>query len=558
MINRWPWALACAAAGLLLLFGSLLVPAYLRAVDVNVIRRSGQDTPTLTAQGLSLVNQQNLGTAWMFFQAAQAERIPGRESLGLAVTNAAWQHPDWLAWGNDSALKRLFGNNAPAAEPFTGFIVREKNREAALNLLRASTSPTVQELLRCRSLTTTTLFTPSSSASGQAFDVAVTTCGLLVEQGRLTTGLSENIFKLATAANRGGSSQPLELVLMDLMSLGRRFNWDQLVAFTARIEDTATLHALADQVRDAGGQLPVLFSTVALSGKPAAVAKYLAHFPQTALTDLGYSLRFGAGAVNELLTRDQLLYRASSRWHVGVDCSLRLPWLAYILKWLGYFLSGFLLAAFLHFVRPAVSSLEQPLQVRGFHVVRESLFALGFLLVVLLLSEPFLAQDTRKDEFAFRLHVPTTGPVVLAGIARNQSYLMNNMVLLTLLLFFVLQGLIYISCLVKLAEIRRQNVPPRMKLRLLENEDHLFDAGLYLGFVGTIISLILVSMGVIKFSLMAAYSSTSFGIVFVCVFKIFNLRPARRRLILEAEAGDAAPSAPVAAPAATPTSFPPS
>ena len=45
--------------------------------------------------------------------------------------------------------------------------------------------------------------------------------------------------------------------------------------------------------------------------------------------------------------------------------------------------------------------------------------------------------------------------------------------------------------------------------------DHLFDAGLYLGFVGTIISLILVSMGVIKFSLMAAYSSTSFGIIFV-------------------------------------------
>src|SRR5260370_32406684 len=38
----------------------------------------------------------------------------------------------------------------------------------------------------------------------------------------------------------------------------------------------------------------------------------------------------------------------------------------------------------------------------------------------------------------------------------------------------------------------------RIKLRLLENEDHLFDAGLYLGFVGTIISLILVSVGVIK------------------------------------------------------------
>jgi hypothetical protein len=90
-----------------------------------------------------------------------------------------------------------------------------------------------------------------------------------------------------------------------------------------------------------------------------------------------------------------------------------------------------------------------------------------------------------------------------------------------------------------------------MKLKLLENEDHLFDAGLYLGFVGTIISLIIASMGLIKFSLMAAYSSTSFGIIFVVIFKIFHLRPARRKLLLEAEA--AAAPADAYAPAVAPT-----
>jgi len=118
---------------------------------------------------------------------------------------------------------------------------------------------------------------------------------------------------------------------------------------------------------------------------------------------------------------------------------------------------------------------------------------------------------------------------------------MNQLSLLTLLLFFVLQALIYTACLVKLAEIRRQNVAPRIKLRLLENEDHLFDAGLYLGFVGTIISLILVSLGVIKPSLMAAYSSTSFGIIFVSIFKIFHLRPERRKLLMEAESASSEP-----------------
>ena len=52
-----------------------------------------------------------------------------------------------------------------------------------------------------------------------------------------------------------------------------------------------------------------------------------------------------------------------------------------------------------------------------------------------------------------------------------------------MLLFFIVQGLLYSACVVKLAEIRRQRVGPRVKLRLLENEEHLFDAGLYLGFL---------------------------------------------------------------------------
>ncbi len=40
----------------------------------------------------------------------------------------------------------------------------------------------------------------------------------------------------------------------------------------------------------------------------------------------------------------------------------------------------------------------------------------------------------------------------------------NSKNLITLLLFFVLQGLIYCACLVKLAEIRRQKVPARVQL----------------------------------------------------------------------------------------------
>jgi hypothetical protein len=90
-----------------------------------------------------------------------------------------------------------------------------------------------------------------------------------------------------------------------------------------------------------------------------------------------------------------------------------------------------------------------------------------------------------------------------------------------------------------------------MKLRLLENEEHLFDAGLYFGFLGTIVSFILFSMAIMQhFSLMVAYSSTSFGIVFVSLFKICHLRPLRRQLLLETELESVEPALAARAPAA--------
>jgi hypothetical protein len=74
------------------------------------------------------------------------------------------------------------------------------------------------------------------------------------------------------------------------------------------------------------------------------------------------------------------------------EYSLRRPWVTLTVKWILYLAAGFFIAAAAHVARPAVSALERPLQVRGFPVAREFLFALGFLLVVLLLSEPFLSR----------------------------------------------------------------------------------------------------------------------------------------------------------------------
>src|SRR5262249_11731304 len=156
-------------------------------------------------------------------------------------------------------------------------------------------------------------------------------------------------------------------------------------------------------------QLPILFSAVDLSGKPAAVAAYLMQFSQSGLNDFGASLRFGSGGVNELLQRNQRLHVSSLGQHLLVDTCWRSPELALGVKWILYLTGGFLLAAPLHFARPALSGLERPLQVRGFHVVREVLFAPAFLLAVLLLSEPFLTQGGQKTDGRLQLRLPMAG-----------------------------------------------------------------------------------------------------------------------------------------------------
>jgi hypothetical protein len=89
--------------------------------------------------------------------------------------------------------------------------------------------------------------------------------------------------------------------------------------------------------------------------------------------------------------------------------------------------------------------------------------------------------------------------------------------------------------MLKLRDIDSKPVSPLIKLRLAENEENLFDSGLYVGIAGTCIALVLQVMGVIQANLLAAYSSNLFGILGVAFVKIRHVRPFKQRLILAAE-----------------------
>lgn len=560
-MSRWVVFPLLVLLGLLLLVGGLLVPAHLQATDREVVQQAGRRTPSLYDETLELLRAKKYGAAEMMWEYASSRKLPEAVDLRAAIDQQHHGNPTLVSWGlPDPRIETLFWADHrvtnSVSQPLTEVVLRLENRGKLMAYLRVSPRPVLQELTRSRSLTNTVFFPPGISASGQAYDAALAVVGLMLDAGDLPAGFRDLMGRYASQANLGGSTEPLEQVLLDVMSLGRRYNYGQLSTLLARVEDAQTVRTFASVVRRGETNAAALLTLVHVSGQPVAVAKYLTEHSKTGLADLSRSLDFGVGGLKELLSQNKRLYQANWReplkravpvaafvtW--ATDYAYSLPWFTLMLKWLMFFGAGFVLAASIHFGRAEVPELERPLQVGGFHVARESLFGLGFMLLALLLSEPYLSQESQKADFNFRLRIPSVAGAASPALAKSTikpSTLMTRISLLTLLLFFVLQTLIYTACLVKLAEIRRQNISPRMKLKLLENEDHLFDAGLYLGFVGTIISLILASLGVIQPSLMAGYSSTSFGIIFVSVFKIFHLRPLRRKLLLlnEAEATQA-------------------
>ena len=567
-IKNCLWGAVAALLGLALLLGGWLLPIHLRAVEFSVLERAGKRTPTLAAAGLASVKAQQPGPARWLLTAARLGQDPEADALAAALAQLARAQPVVDVWGAPAPAWSSVLGAAPqlvkdTPEPFSDVVLRVENRAALLDYLAASPHPGLAGLLALRRLTNTVIFPPSTSASGQALDAAIAIGGMLLESELVAPALAESVQQLAATAAKGGSTEPVELMLLDFMSLGQRLDWGALTALTLNVPDAATLRQLANEAREGGSQWPGLYSAAVLTGRPGDTVRYCEKLGRTGPADLVASLATGTGGVNELLQRNQPLFRSPWREQAAhsaifgpfisfaVGYCWLLPRASLWVKWLAFAGAGWLFALAYGSCRAALVMAPAAVPGPGITLARQILFALGFLLVVLIVSEPFLSLDNQKVEASLRLRLPRLGgaaPAVHAGATPAPMTQPFN--LLILFLFFVLQGLIYLACLGKLAEIRRQAASPRLKLKLLENEEHLFDAGLYLGFAGTIICLILASLGVIKGSLMAAYSSTSFGIVFVSVFKIFQLRPTRRALLLQADAAPAEDAAPLPRPLA--------
>jgi hypothetical protein len=162
--------------------------------------------------------------------------------------------------------------------------------------------------------------------------------------------------------------------------------------------------------------------------------------------------------------------------------------------------------------------------------------ALPLLMCVLLMFLWEWTPSSSGQDLSLVIHdPPRVPPTILDYDFQEIEKPMNDTPLESLhlmLLFLGIQLLIFVWSYLQLKRIAARQDDAGLKLELLENEEMLFDMGLYIGLAGTVMSLILMVMGEENKGLIAAYTSTLFGILEVAFFKIFLLRPLKQDLIV--------------------------
>ena len=533
-------AVAWLGAGIGLLLAAWSLPVNLKSITPALLRAAGAGTPSVAQLGRQLVQSEKIGPAALVLAAAGAVGDPGTPALQAELTQLAAHQPGLVAWGGwDPLLDPLFNlhenQDHPTSTPVLTFFIGEKARQSLLTSLAGSRSLGVQAVLRTRDLADTGRFVPATRPGGQPLDAVILLTALLYQGEHLSPTLQREVRTLAETAAQQKAFGELEAFYLDLLSLGKRLDWVQLCELLRQTDDTKTVGEFAQLARVTPDELPTIYVAALCSASADRVATYLLQYGKAGLADLRFALGLGQGAVRQLLLRQVPLNRTDNpALGVAVEFGLLHPQIALVLKWLGFLAGAF--GVFRGLDR-ALFSARPGLGLALPHV-KSGVLSLLVAGLLVLATEPFLLRAAPASEYQLRLVLPA---LVISSeppppAAAQSSHTMDSTTLLSIGLFACLQVGMYLICLLKIREVASSALHPLVKLKLMENEENLFDGGLYLGIGGTATALVLQVLGIIEPNLLAAYSSNLFGITCVALVKIRHVRPYKRTLILESQA----------------------
>jgi len=379
----------------------------------------------------------------------------------------------------------------------------------------------------------------------------------LMQMAELTKSCPDlqGVFDLAAMVRM--RNRPVSVSIGEIKQFQREINFLPLAERVEARKELAKLEQEGEIIRkDFESELKIIYAATLLSGDPSGVHRFIESYPVyekdgdkeaavAALNDLRTAMFYGQGALQHLLNQnkpiheDGILESAVSPVFPVIGGFL-LTYLSHGYRDLAIFCkialivtSFFFLLLFLSNVLPRPSYLRANSHFFLRWSRRLSVSIVWGLLSILVL-EPSLLQSPRGQVsvagFDFAL-------ANLLAYANEESMADQNLTVVTAIIagvFLLIQVAIFMICLSRISQVKNEELKPGLKLDLLDNEENLFDLGLYIGLGGTVLSLILLLvLDVKQDALIGAYTSTLFGILFVAALKIFVVRPYRNHLLVK-------------------------
>ena len=527
------------AMGGAIAFLACSVPAYFTSVDRHVVAAAGVGTKSLEDIAMFSLDETQVSTAKII-----ADVSVSAEKITNAVEKALKENPSWRIAGGDEPFFDIFCSSVEIPKqdfiPVYKTLAARENRKKLFNFLAQSKNAGVKKILVQKDLNSVML-PPSYSAAGAPFEASLLTLALLVQSGNLNEKFMFDIYStISNIKNNAQAQESFERCLLGVLALSQKLDCSALGALFKTFKSPSEVCEFARIYASQKNEhfRNCLYVSAIVSGDVSLCVAYLKNADTHKWGSVSFALERGEGALMLLLNNGKPIYQNSkSAQYIDAYCSPMKHMIApYCVQNLQIALTAKILLLILggSFVAGGVLRFFRMRRSSGLFSIRCLLFGVIGSVFVFWAFEPEAFNVKIENNSATELKI--VFDKVKSNIVGDKDMFSldtDSATLAAIALFFVMQLTVYIICLVRLSIIKRTRASASLKLKLLENEDNLFDLGLYIGLAGTVASLILLTFGIITASLMAGYTSTLFGILFTALVKVGHVRKLKRKLLIE-------------------------
>lgn len=529
-----------------LVWFGIQVPFHFQAVSPYVLEAAGQGTLQAEEVAKELRDSGHVGPFLLF--AAGADLELDNDDLER-VAELYGKRP----------VYRLSGGAAPFFEYAVSGLRIEEDSSTLLPLLLSaeargdlsgflaeSVNVGVMDVLKLREHAGWSFFPPAFTSAGAPLETSILLSAMLMQSDEYHSQTVRDYLPLVRAALAGNrrATQAVEQHLTDILFLSRRLDWLQLAEWVRRMPGLDGLEQSVRHLRKQEDALDTLFAALLLAPDPSETVEYLQEGGEPAFSAVTTAMQYGAGGLESLVRFDRPLYSApkfvemlpKAPSHVRIylsEMTEEQPRDMMYAKALLFLMAGYFGTAGLGYLARSWNLLVYKAKLDPLAHVSRAFVAFAFTMLTWLALEPSILEFQPNETARPHVDLAQIAPFPMLSSQDMPDAPVDQVTLIVLVLFFVLQLFVFIVALLKIREVQRDERRPQVKLQLLDNEENLFDLGLYIGLGGTVASLVLIVMKLVDASLMAAYASTLFGIIFVALLKVVFLRPYRRALILE-------------------------